>query len=385
MKRQRQRGVPNLLTWAALVAVGLLVASSLLLQSNADWYSGDSFHDKQVTWYLMGLVVFAVAAVIDLRLVERVSLVAFGTCVVLLLLTSVVGTEVNHSRRWLRLGDFSLQASEMTKLGLVLALSRYLHGRKERIPGAPPPDDERYGLRGLVVPLMFVFGPVGLVILQPDLGTSILLIVVGFSMLIYEGVKGRTLATLLVVILVSLPLAWKFGGIQEYQKNRVWGWVDAAWLKYDADSAVLALNRNVQSEQAVWAIGSGQVWGQGSRSGAQSRLKHLPEMHTDMIVATFAEEQGFIGCTVLLLLFWLLIMWAYRTAHDSRDRYCALLCVGVASIIGWQVFINIGMVAGLLPIVGLPLPFLSYGGSSVLTMMASVGLVLNVAIRRGRL
>ena len=156
-------------------------------------------------------------------------------------------------------------------------------------------------------------------------------------------------------------------------------------MKLDTESAKVQTGQNLQSEQAVWAIGSGEFWGRGSRSGAQSRLKHLPEMHTDMIIATFAEEQGFAGCTVLLLLFWLVVVWGIRTGHDARDRFCALVAVGISSMIGWQVFINIGMVAGLLPIVGLPLPLLSYGGSSAITMMLGLGLTANVAMRRGRL
>ncbi len=379
------RNLPNRLTVVALAAIIGLVAMSLFVQRNADWYSGDNFYDKQVVWFLVGGIVFVIASFIDLRLIERSAYLVFGGCVFLLIATALFGTEVNSSKRWLRVGDFNLQPSEITKLGLVLALSRFLHGRKEHVPGEVPPDDGPYGLRQLMVPALIVIVPTSLVLFQPDLGTSLLISFVAATMLIYEGVRGRTLAIMAVALLLAFPLAWKYGGIQEYQKNRVRGWVNAEWVKYDPETGVIAKQRTIQSEQAMWAIGSGEFWGQGARRGQQSRLEHLPEMHTDMIVATYAEEQGFIGCTFLLLLFWLVVVWSQRTAFESRDRFCALVSVGVASIIGWQVFINVGMVAGLLPIVGLPLPFLSYGGSASITTLAALGLVFNIALRRGRL
>lgn len=379
------RNLPNRLTLVALVAIIGLVAISLWVQRNADWYSGDNFYDKQVIWFLVGGVVFAIASFIDLRLVERSAYLVLGLSVVLLIATALFGTEVNSSKRWLRFGDFNVQASELTKLGVVLALSRFLHGKKEHVPGAPPPDDGPYNLRQLLIPALIVVVPTAMVLFQPDLGTSLLISLVAATLLVYEGVRGKTLLALTFALLIAFPLAWKYGGIQEYQKDRVRGWVNAEWVKIDPETGVIAEKRAIQSEQAMWAIGSGEFWGQGARRGQQARLEHLPEMHTDMIVATYAAEQGFIGCTFLLVLFWLVLVWGQRTAYESRDRFCALLSVGVASMIGWQVFINIGMVAGLLPIVGLPLPFLSYGGSASITTLASLGLVFNVALRRGRL
>ncbi|MEE2780058.1 MAG: FtsW/RodA/SpoVE family cell cycle protein, partial [Myxococcota bacterium] len=157
------------------------------------------------------------------------------------------------------------------------------------------------------------------------------------------------------------------------------------WFKFDQESGTVATGRNLQSEQAIWAIGSGKFWGRGNREGARSRLKYLPEMHTDMIIATFAEEQGFIGCSLLLVLYWFLILWGLRTAKDARDSFCAQFAVGITAMLGWQVFINVGMVAGLLPIVGLPLPFLSYGGSAAVTLMLGLGLLFNIGLKRGRL
>ena len=330
-------------------------------------------------------MVFSLAVFVDLRLVERAAYVFWGFCVLGLILTLLVGTEVNNAQRWLRIGPVNLQVSELAKLGVIVALARFFHGAKERIPGGDAPKEGAYRLRELLRPAALFGLPAGLILFQPDLGTALLVILVAATMMLYEGIDRRSLAALGVVALVVVPVAWEFGGIREYQKDRVRLWINPDWMKLDAEAIKVQSGQNLQSEQAIWAIGSGEFWGHGSRSGAQSRLKHLPEMHTDMIIATFAEEQGFLGCTVLLLLFWIVVLWGMRTAHDARERFCALVAVGVVSMLAWQVFVNIGMVAGLLPIVGLPLPLLSYGGSSAVTMMLSLGLVLNVALRRGRL
>jgi len=381
----RRRTDSDVVTWIVLAAIVVLVGVSLLSQSNADWYSGRAQYDSQVIWFVIGGIAFALSAVVDLRIIERISYVVYGLFLVLLVLTAFVGTEVNSSRRWLRFGGVGLQASEFMKIGLILALARFFHGRKERIPGERIPSDAPYSLSQLFRPAMMLGVPAFLVLGQPDLGTTIVLVLVAGTMVLFEGVTRRSLVIVAAAFLFVVPVAWKYGGIKNYQKDRVVGCINDDWLKLDPETALIVDNRSLQSEQAIWAIGSGQFWGQGSRAGAQSRLKYLPEMHTDMIIATFAEEQGFIGCTFLLFLFWIVVLWCIRSAVDARSRYCRLLAVGVAAMLGWQVFINIGMVVGLLPIVGLPLPLISYGGSSLLTTMLSLGLVFNVAIRRGRL
>ncbi len=382
---RRHRAMGDRFSWIAVLAIVMLAGISLLTQSNSDYYSGDDFYDKQVIWLLMGGIVFVVATLVDLSLLLRGAYVFWGVVVLALLAVALFGTSVNNSQRWLRFGGLSLQPSEMAKLAVVMALARWFHDRRDRVPGGPLPHEGPYLLRQLWVPALLVAVPFLLVLKQPDLGTSLLIAFVAVSIVLWEGVAKKSFAILAVGGLLLVPVAWKYGGIHEYQKDRVRLWLNPDWFKFDADTGVVATARNLQSEQAVWAIGSGEFWGQGSRMGAQSRLKHLPEMHTDMIVATFAEEHGFIGCTALLVLFWIVVLWGLRTAHDARDRFCTLLAVGVSAIVGWQVFINIGMVAGLLPIVGLPLPLLSYGGNAAIMILAGLGLVLNVAFTRGRL
>lgn len=380
-----RRAIGGRIHLVAIAVIIVLLAISLVSQRNADWYSGDDFYGLQVIWYLVGIVVFALAAMIDLRLVERASYLLFSLCILGLLMTAWVGTEVNNSQRWLRFFGMNLQVSELTKLGVILALARLFHDRRERVPGSSPTEDTPYGILNLVKPGLVAFVPFLLILAQPDLGTALVIALVTITIVIYEGVERRGLTLLIIGALVVVPVAWKYDAIKEYQKDRVRLWVNPDWFKFDADSGTIAKGRHLQSEQAVWAVGSGEFWGQGSRAGAQSRLKYLPEMHTDMIIATFAEEQGFSGCTVLLLLFWFLLLWGLRTAQDARDRFCELVAVGITAMVGWQVFINIGMVAGLLPIVGLPLPFLSYGGSAAVMLMGGLGLLFNVAVHRGRL
>lgn len=382
---RKRRALGDRFSWLALGLVVVLVLVSLVSQRNADWYSGDSFYDRQVIWYLVGAVLFALAAFVDLRLVERSAYLVYGLSLAGLVLTAVFGTEVNNSQRWLRFAGVNVQFSELAKLGIILAYARWLHDRKERVPGGPPPKEGSWRLRELLRPALMLLGPFLLVLEQPDLGTALLLAFIGLSMVTWEGLERGSFALLTIVVLLTVPIAWKYGGVKEYQKDRVRLYVNAEWFKVDAETGTVSTARNLQSEQAIWAIGSGEFWGQGSRAGTGSRLKYLPEMHTDMIIATFAEEQGFVGCTVLLFVFWLLALWGIRTASEARDRFCALLSFGVVAMIGWQVFINVGMVAGLLPIVGVPLPFLSYGGSAAVTTMTSLGLVFNVALRRGRL
>lgn len=381
----RGRALRDRFNWVSVAAILMLIAISLLAQRNADFYQGGDFYDAQIIWVLIGGMFFFVpAVVVDLRLVDRVAYPLWGLTVTLLILTSLFGTEVNNSRRWLRWG-INIQASELAKLSIILALARLYHGRRERIPGEEPPEEGPYGLKGLLIPAVIVLLPAAFIVTQPDLGTTLLILLVAVVMTFYEGVRTRTVVIGVLAATVLIPVAWKTDLIRDYQKDRVRLLVNPELTKFDPDTAAKVSAGHNQSEQAVWAISSGKFWGQGSQAGSQQRLKYMPEMHTDMIVSVYAEEHGFVGCTLLLLLFWLLVVWGLRTAKDSRDRFCELVAVGVASMIGLQVFINIGMVAGLLPIVGLPLPFLSYGGSATVTMLASLGLVLNIALRRGRL
>jgi rod shape determining protein RodA len=203
------------------------------------------------------------------------------------------------------------------------------------------------------------------------------------SMILYEGVKLRSIALLIGLALLVYPLAWKFDLIREYQKDRVRLWLDPDQFKWDSEAKKL-LDKTLQPEQALWAIGAGGFLGKGSFQGSKTRLKYLPEMQTDFILATYAEEHGFLGCALLTILYMLLSLWGAHVARTARDRFGVLVAVGVTAYIFWQAFINIGMVTGMLPVVGVTLPFLSYGGSSLLSVMTGVGLMMNIGLNRGR-
>jgi rod shape determining protein RodA len=196
--------------------------------------------------------------------------------------------------------------------------------------------------------------------------------------MIYEGIRGRVLAAMALVLLVAVPIGWKTGAIHDYQKARVEVWLELDEAREHKPGEV---HRPNQAEQALWAVGSGQLLGRPSEEQKHSSLGHLPYLNTDFILAAWAEEHGFVGCLGLFALFFLLCLWGLRLARDARDRFDALVSVGVTAIIFWQFFINVGMVIGLLPVVGITLPFLSYGGSSLLTVLLGVGFLLNVALR----
>ncbi len=369
----------------AVAIVLFICAMSLLTQSQADTCTGELFYDRHIVWFLIGVIFFFIpAAIVDLRIIERLSYFVLGLSVVLLVLTVFFGTVRNDSRRWLELG-ITVQASEIAKLGIILSLARFFHERKDRQPGAEPPHVGPYSLRMLVKPMLIILIPAALTIIQPDLGTTLLMVLVGVGIILSEGVTKRGLAIVALSSFVLIPVAWKYGGIKDYQKDRVVQWINPDWYKMDPETGTKLRDCSLQSEQAICAIGAGQFWGSSGDSECPPYLEKLPELHTDMIIAGFAARWGFAGVTLLLLLYWLVVYWAIRAARESRDRFCRLVGIGVALTVGLQVFVNVGMVAGLLPVVGLPLPILSYGGSAMVTILFGLGLVLNITLRRGRL
>lgn len=382
MPRRVMRDRMAILTVTAIL---FICALSLVTQYEADTCTGEEYYDRHIIWFLVGTMFFFIpAAFVDLRLIERLAYFVLGLSVFLLLLTIFFGSVRNDSRRWLDLG-INLQASEVAKLGIILSLARFFHHRKDPHPGGEEPHIGRYSLRMLWKPTLMVMIPAFLTIIQPDLGTTLLMVLVGLGMILYEGVSKRGLVMVALATMVAVPLAWKYGGIRDYQKDRVVQWINPDWYKMDPETGTKLRDCSLQSEQAVCAIGAGRFWGSSEGQDCPPYLAKLPELHTDMIIAGFAAKWGFAGVVLLLFLYWLVVYWAIRAARESRDRFCRLVAVGVALLVGLQVFVNIGMVAGLLPVVGLPLPILSYGGSAMVTTLFGLGLVLNIALRRGRL
>jgi rod shape determining protein RodA len=272
------------------------------------------------------------------------------------------GKYVGGSRRWLIIGPLSFQPSELVKIAVILSLAHY-YSKDAKTRG--------FTLRELIRPLMIIMLPVLLIGMQPDLGTAGLVVLIAGSITVFVKIERRSFIYLIASGAVLVPLIWFF--LKEYQKKRI-----LVFLDPDRDP----LGAGYHIIQSKIAIGSGLLSGQGFLKGTQNALSFLPEEHTDFIFSVLAEEWGFLGSATLVLLFFILIIWGLTVAHGCREPFGTIVAVGVTAMIFWQVFINIGMSMGLFPVVGVPLPFVSYGGSSVLTTAIGIGLLLNVSMRR---
>lgn len=317
---------------------------------------------KQLVWYCVGLVAMVIAFLFNYKILDRWAHVIYLICITLLICVFFFGKNIGGSRRWLLLGPFSVQPSELAKVGVIIILSRY-YSRHANTRG--------FTLRELISPLLLTIIPFILIVKQPDLGTAMLIILIAGSMTVFVKIERRSLVYVIASCTVLIPLIWFF--LKGYQKQRI-----LTFLTPDRDP----LGAGYHIIQSKIAIGSGMISGKGFLKGTQNALSFLPEHHTDFIFSVLAEEWGFVGSSVVLLVFLLLIVSSLNVANKCRDPFGTILSVGITAMISWQVFINIGMVMGLMPVVGIPLPFISYGGSSIVTMMLSIGLLINVSMRR---
>ena len=317
---------------------------------------------KQLYWLGVGLCFMAVAAAVDYRFMVRHAYWIYAGIVVLLVMVVLFGNMANGSQRWLSIGGFSIQPSEFAKIGLILVLTRYITANQM---------GEAYEIRNLLLPFGLLIVPVFLIARQPDLGTALFLVILSFSLVFFIGVKRKTLLIFSLTGVTLLPLFWYF--LKDYQKDRI-----LTFFNPERDP----LGAGYHIIQSVIAIGSGGFLGKGFLKGTQSQLKFLPEQQTDFVFSVFAEEWGFAGVLLLLVFFLFLVLWGVRIARNSRDLSGTLIAFGVTALFFWGVFINICMVIGVLPVVGIPLPFFSYGGSSMVAMMTGVGLLINVSMRR---
>lgn len=348
-----------------------LVASALAVIGVINLYSATSaaraalsdIYVQQVYWLVTGGILATVIAAIDYRVYERFGYVLYTVGIVLLLLVLVLGKDIRGSSRWINIGSFSFQPSEFMKLFLVIALAKYFHD---------DPRAEGRSLGDLVVPALLALLPVGLVMKQPDLGTALILALVFATICILGGIRWKSVATLAAFGAVVVPLSWNYV-LKDYQKQRI-----VSFLNPEAN----ILGANWHAHHARIAIGSGQIAGQGFMRGTQNQFQFLPDQHSDFPFAVFAEDWGFLGCIVLVGLYAFLVLWAIRIGSMAKDRFGAVLAVGVGALIFWHAFFNLGMVTGILPVVGVTLPLFSYGGSSVMTILMGIGLLMNVSMRR---
>ena len=351
--------------WVLLLMTVLLLGIGVIAVYSATYTGGprlSPWATRQLSWAVIGLVGMFAAFAVDYRRLENWVYVLYGLSLVLLLLVPVLGSFGGGARRWIALGFFSVQPSELAKVALLLVLARDFHRH------ASP---QGYGLRDLLYPTILAAIPAGLVLAEPNLGTAMVLGLLFVSLVFAAGIRLGSLALAGLAGGGVLPLLWHH--MKPYQKQRV-----LSFLNPDLDP----LGAGYHMIQSKITVGSGMLWGKGFLQGTQNRLDFLPEKHTDFVFAVMAEEWGFVGTVVLLTLYGALLLRLLMIAWKARDRFGAFIAVGAASIVFWQMLINIGMNLGMLPVVGVPLPLLSYGGSSLLTVMVALGLALNVSTRR---
>ena len=354
------------LTALALTVIGLVaIYSAKLVALTSQGLPTSLYVSRQLLALGIGVVVMVVVAVIDYRHVRIYAPAVYILSVILLgLVLSPAGTAFGGAQRWIVLGGFQLQPSELAKLAVLITVAAILHEAKGR-PGAG------VVLGALVVTLI----PTALVFLQPDFGTSIVFVWTTAVLFLLGGVQARYLVGLAIAGVVAGIVALQTEVIQAYQVSRLTAFLNAG----DASAAQTAA---FQTRQSLIAVGSGQFAGKGLFEGTQTSLSYVPENHTDFIFTVIAEEFGFLGSSVVLGLLLLLVWRGLRIAILAKDTFGMLVAGGIVAILTLQVFVNIGMTIGIMPVTGLPLPFISYGGTSLIVWFAMIGLLLNIHMRR---
>ena len=350
------------ITWGLALILTITALFGFAMLYSAANGNLDPWASRQAMRYGAGLVMMVGIALIDIRLLLRWSYVIYGGVLVMLALVEVIGIRGMGAQRWIDLGFFQLQPSEVMKLALVLALARYFHGLTL---------DETRRLRALVTPILLVAAPAALVLRQPDLGTTILLMLTSGALIFAAGVRMRTFAVVAVAGLSAIPLAWQF--LRDYQKERIYTFLDPERDPLGAGYHIL---------QSKIALGSGGMFGKGFLNGSQSHLSFLPERHTDFIFTMLAEELGLMGGLALLTLYTLILIYGFIIALGAKSHYGRLVAIGVTATFFIYVFINIAMVTGIIPVVGVPLPLISYGGTAMVTIMVGIGLLMSVYVHR---
>jgi len=325
----------------------------------------DSTHflDRQAVFVVLGVAVMALAAAVDYRLMREFSpLIYLGLVAVLVLVLSPVGASSRGAQAWFQLGSFQLEPSEFGKIALIICLAGYCANHRDDLDGS----------RVLVL-LGLAALPMGLIYRQPDLGTDLVFGAIIMGILLVGGARPRHIVGLTLVGIVAVVVILQLGVLKQYQLDRL-----GAFLDPHGDTQRTAYNLR----QSQIAIAVGGFSGRGLFAGTQTNLAFVPEQHTDFIFTAVGEELGFIGAVTLLALFALVVWRTWRTAVLAGDRMGTLICVGVLGMLVFQIFENIGMTMGIMPITGIPLPFMSYGGSATVSCFLAIGLVLNVHMRR---
>ena len=360
--------IPDHFEWRfALVSLSLLALGVISIYSvthDQDKVGHLPLYAKQMIWILVGCIGLFGAMAVDYHRLGRYAYVIYGVTLVLLAVVFMTGRSSRGAQRWFALGPFAFQPSEVAKLVLVLVLAKYFA------------EVRRAGwLQLVIIPGLITAPGLLLILKQPDLGTAMSFTFIYVSMMLIGGLHARTVGLGLLFTSMLFPFIWElfWTSLHDYQRERIMTF----W-----DPMLDPAGKGYHTLQSEIAIGSGEVWGKGLDEATQSRLRFLPEGHTDFIFAVFAEHWGFVGVLVLFALFAALIFLIAEIAFRAKDELGLLLAAGILAMLGFCLIVNIGMTMGVFPIVGIPLPLMSYGGTTTVTTMAALGLLLNVKRRR---
>jgi rod shape determining protein RodA len=319
---------------------------------------------RQIYWIVIGLLIAVLVCSIDYHLFADIAYWFYGIVLILLLVVLFMGRSSMGATRWLHLGFIGFQPSELMKIVIIMVFARYFSSS-----GATPGG---LTVKELLYPFLLLAAPVLFIMKQPDLGTAILVVLIAFSMILYVGIRIRTVLSLVLAAVPAVFLGWHFY-LRDYQKARILN-----FLSPERDP----LGSGYHIIQSKIAVGSGGLLGKGFLQGTQTQLRFLPEQHTDFAFSVFSEEWGFVGCLCMIALYLALVLWGLNIARRCNDHFGGLMAVGVTAMLAWHIIINMGMVIGLFPVVGVPLPLFSYGGTSMITSMIGLGILLNVRMRR---
>lgn len=353
--------------WVMLLMLVLVAVMSMVNLFSSTWSGGpdpSAVYYKQLYFFLFGFTLILILISVDYSEFEKLGYLGYvGVCLLLLYTKFFVHT-IAGTQRWINLGFFHLQPSEPAKLILVLVLASCY---SRSAVGA-----EGYTIKDLLKPGILTAIPFVLILVQPDLGTALMLGIIFVSMTLFVKLRWSTMGILGTLGSVVAVLGWKFG-LKDYQRRRI-----ETFLNPEGDP----MNHGYQITQSKIAVGSGQGFGKGFMEGTQGHLHFLPERHTDFAFSVWCEEWGFAGSLFFLSCYFFMLLWGINIALTARDRFGILLAFGLVMLIFWQAVINLFMIMGFLPVVGIPLPLFSYGGSSLMTTMVAIGILMNIRMRR---
>jgi len=352
------------INWGLILLLTVVSGVGIAMLYSVAGRSFDPWATNQLIRFFVGMAALFVVALVDIRVWLNLAYPAYGLALLLLIAVEFFGSTGMGAQRWIEIGPVRLQPSEVMKLAMVLTLARYFHGLTLDQISRPI---------YLLPTLLIIFVPAALVLQQPDLGTAVLLVTGGIGLLFLAGLNWKIILTGVIAAVAAVPLAWNFL-LRGYQKDRIFTFIDPTRDPLGSGYNII---------QSKIALGSGGVFGKGFSKGTQAQLDFLPEKQTDFIFTMLGEELGLFGAAFLLILYLLILAYCLFFALECRSQFGRLVSMGVGITFALYVFINVAMVMGLLPVVGVPLPLVSYGGTAMITLLVGFGLVMNVHIHRG--